>query len=154
VSDPATELRGFDRSLPMALLSAREAAMQHFRPMLAEHDLTEQQWRVLRALLAAGIPVGVSDLVGATNLLAPSLTRILANLESRALITRRTDPADQRRAEVTLSPTGQHLVDRVAPESEQIYLSIEERFGGKRLASLIGELHELSTLLTPADGGT
>ena len=31
------------RSLPMALLRAREVIMAHFRPMLARHDITEQQ---------------------------------------------------------------------------------------------------------------
>ena len=37
-------MRPFDASLPMALLQAREAAMRLFRPLLAEHDLTDQRW--------------------------------------------------------------------------------------------------------------
>ena len=36
-------MRPFQQSLPMALLGAREATMQRFRPMLAEFGLTEQQ---------------------------------------------------------------------------------------------------------------
>ena len=43
-------LREFDRSLPMALLRAREAVMARFRPLFRLHGVTEQQWRVLRAL--------------------------------------------------------------------------------------------------------
>ena len=43
-------LRQFEHSLPMELLKAREAAMAKFRPMLRDHGLTEQQWRVIRAL--------------------------------------------------------------------------------------------------------
>ncbi|MGB8973723.1 MAG: homoprotocatechuate degradation operon regulator HpaR, partial [Pseudomonas capeferrum] len=35
-------------SLTLSLLQAREAAMAFFRPLLNEHDLTEQQWRVIR----------------------------------------------------------------------------------------------------------
>ena len=58
-TSPAAVIRSFDKSLPMALLRTREAAMQHFRPLLAEHDLTEQQWRVLRALNAASEPIDV-----------------------------------------------------------------------------------------------
>ena len=46
----ASHLRDFEQSLPMELLKAREAAMARFRPMLRSHGLTEQQWRVLRAL--------------------------------------------------------------------------------------------------------
>ena len=35
-------------SLTLTLLQAREAAMAFFRPSLNQHDLTEQQWRVIR----------------------------------------------------------------------------------------------------------
>lgn len=148
-----SELRGFNASLPMALLSARESAMRLFRPMLAEHDLTEQQWRVLRALRAESEPVDVGALVAATSLLAPSLTRILTNLAERNLIDRTTHPDDQRRSLISLSEVGGKLVARISPESERIYGSIEDRFGQRRLAALIGELHELSGLLNSDEAG-
>src|SRR4051794_24912283 len=45
-------MRDFSQSLPMALLRAREAVMRQFRPSLRQHGLTEQQWRILRALAA------------------------------------------------------------------------------------------------------
>jgi len=53
-SSPARRvpMREFSRSLPMSLLRAREAVMRQFRPSLRRHDLTEQQWRILRALAA------------------------------------------------------------------------------------------------------
>ena len=43
-------IRGFNQSLPMMLLKAREAAMSRFRPMLRKHNLTEQRWRVIRVI--------------------------------------------------------------------------------------------------------
>ena len=70
-----TELRSFDDSLPMALLKARERAMRVFRPVLADHDLTEQQWRVLRALSSASTELDIGEIADATFLLGPSLTR-------------------------------------------------------------------------------
>ena len=51
-ADKSLPLRDFQHSLPMELLKAREAAMARFRPMLRSHGLTEQQWRVIRALAA------------------------------------------------------------------------------------------------------
>jgi len=36
------------------LLQAREAAMAFFRPLLNEHEMTEQQWRVFRILRQQG----------------------------------------------------------------------------------------------------
>jgi homoprotocatechuate degradation regulator HpaR len=144
-TDPA--MRSFDASLPMALLQAREAAMQHFRPVLAGHDLTEQQWRVLRALSATLAPVDVGALVDATSLLAPSVTRILAKLEERGLIDRATAEEDLRRSVISLSANGVALVGDIAPRSEATYSMIEAEFGRQRLEALMSELHHLATVL-------
>ncbi len=51
---PHLPMRAFSSSLPMALLRAREAVMRRFRPGLRDHGVTEQQWRVLRALAGLG----------------------------------------------------------------------------------------------------
>lgn len=136
-------LRGFDRSLPMALLRSRESLMRRFRPVLADHGLTEQQWRVLRALAASQLSMDVGEIADATFLLGPSLSRILSNLEQRSLIIREPDPDDQRRSSVKLSREGRNLFGRVAPKSEQIYGEIEDRFGADRLTELLHLLNEL-----------
>lgn len=139
-------MRSFTASLPMALLRARETAMQLFRPMLAAHELTEQQWRVLRALSSAHTPTDAGDVAELTVLLPPSLSRILVNLEERGLVARRPDPSDQRRNMITLTSSGQATVREVAPESEQRYSIIEAAFGTDRLHRLLSELHDLAEL--------
>ena len=136
-------MRSFDDSLPMALLQAREAAMRLFRPLLAKHDLTEQQWRVLRALAASTQDLEVGEIAEQTFLLSPSLTRILSNLEGRQLISRATVAKDQRRSAISLTGSGHDLVTDIAPKSETIYSLIEAAFGSKRLASLLDELTDL-----------
>lgn len=140
-------MRPFSSSLPMALLQARESAMRLFRPMLADHDLTEQQWRVLRALTANGDPVDAGRLAEQTFLLAPSLSRILANLEDRGLIDRNVDETDQRRALLSLSARGAEQVAAIAPESERLYGQIEAAFGGRRLIELLDELHQFTAII-------
>ncbi len=45
-----TAIRPFAHSLPMRLLRVREALMQNFRPHLLAHGMSEQQWRIVRAL--------------------------------------------------------------------------------------------------------
>ena len=73
-----TSLRDFSRSLPMALMRTREAVMEQFRPLLREHGITEQQWRVLRAL--SGVrKVNASELAEITCISMPSLSRILVH---------------------------------------------------------------------------
>src|SRR6202051_4864901 len=80
-------MRDFSRSLPMSLLRAREAVMGHFRASLRDHGLTEQQWRILRALAAIDA-IEVTELARVAFLLGPSLSRILRALEERHLIVR------------------------------------------------------------------
>src|SRR5436853_6290640 len=102
---PRLPMREFSRSLPMSLLRAREAVMRQFRPSLRHHGLTEQQWRILRALTAVDA-IEVTELARTAFLLGPSLSRILRDLEARDLIERRTPEADLRRGEVSISPKG------------------------------------------------
>lgn len=120
--------------------------MRRFRPILSRHDLTEQQWRVLRALAGAGRPLDVGEIAQVTFLLGPSLSRILANLDDRRLIVRRPDPTDQRRSEVRLSAGGRRLFEQIAPSSEAAYMDIETEFGPERLRQLMSLLKTLEKL--------
>jgi homoprotocatechuate degradation regulator HpaR len=140
-------MRAFSNSLPMALLRAREAVMRRFRPSLRSHGVTEQQWRVLRAL--AGPPaLEISELAAETCLLAPSLSRILPQLEARGLIVRQAVPGDLRRASVALTVAGLEFIAAHAPQSEATYRAIEQRFGAERLGQLFALLQELEQSLT------
>lgn len=152
-SDPAVAsarrvpMRDFSRSLPMSLLRAREAVMRQFRPSLRHHGLTEQQWRILRAL-AAVETIEVTELARTAFLLGPSLSRILRDLEARDLIERRVAEADQRRAVVSISTDGLKLIEAVAPSSEAIYAAITRRYGARKLAELQDILHALEHSLS------
>ena len=137
-------MRDFSRSLPMSLLRAREAVMKQFRPSLRHHGLTEQQWRILRALAAVDA-IEVTELARVAFLLGPSLSRILRDLEARQLIDRRTAKADLRRGLVSISPKGLKLIELVAPTSEAIYAAITQRYGAQRLAELQDMLAALET---------
>jgi homoprotocatechuate degradation regulator HpaR len=152
-SDPAdatrvrrVPMRDFGRSLPMSLLRAREAVMRQFRPSLRSHGLTEQQWRILRALAAVDA-IEVTELARVAFLLGPSLSRILRDLEASHLIERKLAKADLRRSVVSISARGLRLIEAVAPTSEAIYAAITRRYGARKLAELQDMLHELERSL-------
>lgn len=126
----------------MALLRAREAVMEHFRPHLRRHGVTEQQWRVLRALSSVNRTTA-GDLAALTMLSAPSLSRILRDLARRRLIVRKGSQTDLRSSWISLSAAGRAFLNRVAPESEQAYGAIEKAIGRGRLAALQESLSEL-----------
>jgi homoprotocatechuate degradation regulator HpaR len=146
VATRGVPMRAFSKSLPMELLRAREAVMRRFRPGLRGHGVTEQQWRILRALAHSGA-LEVSQLAEATCLLAPSLSRILPELESRQLISRKQADSDARRSVITLERKGLRLIATHAPYSEQVYNDIALTFGPERLEQLFNLLHELESCL-------
>jgi homoprotocatechuate degradation regulator HpaR len=122
-------IRDFSRSLPMALLRAREAVMARFRPMLREHGITEQQWRVLRALHSAHAPMSASDLAHQTLLSLPSLSRLLKTLEERRAIGRKAHKDDLRSTQISISTTGAKIVLAIAPFAELHYADIARSLG-------------------------
>src|SRR3954468_10574932 len=140
-------MREFSRSLPMSLLRAREAVMRQFRPSLRQHGLTEQQWRILRALTAVEA-IEVTELAHVAFLLGPSLSRILRDLEARHLIERKVAKADLRRGVVSISAKGLKLMEAVAPSSEAIYAAITRRYGARKLAELQDMLGALERSLS------
>jgi homoprotocatechuate degradation regulator HpaR len=146
VARKALPMRPFSESLPMALLRTREAVMRLFRPGLRKSGVTEQQWRILRALAHAG-PMEVTELAESTFLLAPSLSRILPDMEKRQLISRAQVDSDLRRSVVTLEPKGLRLIALHAPYSEQVYAQIAKRFGEQKVTALFRLLHELEESL-------
>ncbi|WP_138145341.1 homoprotocatechuate degradation operon regulator HpaR [Brucella sp. 10RB9215] len=137
--------RNTRRSVPIALLRAREAVMSHFRPMLAQHDITEQQWRVIRILAETDI-VDASEMAERAFILAPSLTRIIRSLEERGIITKTKDENDGRRVLLQITPAGLAIIKEVAPESRLIYQMIEERFGRERIDQLLDMLDDLAAI--------
>ena len=136
-------IRGFNQSLPMMLLKAREAAMSRFRPMLRKHNLTEQRWRVIRVIYEHN-QIDAGELAEKSFLLSPSLTRILRYLESEKIVLRSGDIKDQRRSVFRLTNKGKEIINRVAPETESIYSDIERIFGSKEFRRIFNLLEKFS----------
>lgn len=138
----------------MALLRARELTMGYFRPMLNEHGLTEQQWRVIRVLQEYG-ELEFHDLSRVAWIQPPSLTGILTRLERAALVRRTRSHSDQRRLHLSLSRAGLRRFETVSREAEQRYGLIERRLGPARLKSLmkiLGEFDRLEPASAPGRG--
>ena len=131
------------RSLPIALLRAREAVMAKFRPMLAQHDMNEQQWRVIRVLGEAG-ELDATELADRALVLAPSLTRMMKALKTRKLIILRKDKNDGRRTLVSATPAAKALINEISPESAAIYRELEQTFGAKEMNQLLDLLEAVS----------
>lgn len=116
--------------------------MKKFQPSLKAHNLSAQQWRVIRALEARG-NLDISELSEHCYLLMPSLSRIIQNLEVRELVHRTNSKSDQRRSVISLAQSGKELFDQVAPKSVERYDFITQKFGPGKLELLYELLDEL-----------
>ncbi len=142
---PPRPLRRTRRSLPIALLRARETVMGPIRDMLATSGVNEQKWRVLRVLEERG-PTDLTTLASEACLLLPSLTRMVRPMEEEGLICRSTPAEDRRRVLVQITGTGRNLIAEHAAASAAIFAEIEQKYGQDRLESLLDLLEDLQKI--------
>jgi homoprotocatechuate degradation regulator HpaR len=142
---PAQILR--HRNLPLLMLQARELVVGHFRPLLKTHRITEQQWRILRALLEHG-PLEPRQISEICCLSSPSLAGVLARMDEVGLVSRERLSNDQRRLSVSLTTKSHALANSMAAEIEAIYAMIEDHVGKDKIEDFYQTLDELIRVLT------
>jgi homoprotocatechuate degradation regulator HpaR len=142
----ASRMPPFSRSLPMLLLWVREELMRRFRQSMRVHGLTDQQWRVIRALTETE-SLEIVELGARCCLHPASLSRILPKLAAVGIVSRRPNAEDQRRVIVSLTPRGWRLFESAIPTSERIYDQVARDVGPERLEHAYAVLEELVALL-------
>ena len=138
-------MRKFDDSLPLKLLKARESAMSFFRPILQDISLTEQQWRVIRALNEFGA-IESKQLAECCCILSPSLTGIIKRLEQQNFVQRQKSAEDQRRVLLSLTEHAKQVFDEVSPRLEQRYVKMTEQLGEENMQKLKELLSLIATV--------
>lgn len=131
------------RSLPIALIRARETVMAPIRQMLIQSGITEQQWRILRILAEDG-PMDSSTLAHRASLLRPSVTRIVHSMTQRGLLQQLQDEEDRRRLILTIAPEGQRIIDDNLEQALAIAARWQDRLGHKRYDALLDLLADLA----------
>lgn len=132
-------------SLTLTLLQAREATMAFFRPALNAHDLTEQQWRVIRILRQQG-ELESHQLAELACILKPSMSGVLKRLERDGIVARRKSPEDQRRVFINLTVKGQQAFLAMSEEMGRNYDKILSQFGEEKLQQLMQLLDEMKKI--------
>lgn len=133
------------RSLPIALLRARERVMGPIRGLLTDLGITEQQWRVLRVLDEGG-PMEPTRISEQACLLLPSLTRILQKLDEKALIRRQPDKIDRRRQIVQITARGARLIEENLAHNQAVLDDVRDQMGPERYDMLLDLLNELDKM--------
>lgn len=110
------------------------------------HRLTLNEWRTM-VVLASHPGVAATDVVEATGLDKMSVSRAIAALARQGRLVKEADPAEARRARLTLSDTGEALYRRIgaaaAVREAQLFAGVsaaEQAQMGRTLDRLIAAL--------------
>jgi homoprotocatechuate degradation regulator HpaR len=142
---PTSEMRSTDRSLPIALLRARETVMLPIREMLSRSNISEQKWRVLRVVSESGA-MDQTLIAQRACLLLPSLTRIIKAMEQDGLLVRTPGADDKRKSMVTITADGQAIIDTHAVESNMLFENLQKEFGREDMRTLLDLLEKLQNI--------
>ncbi len=137
----------YEETIGAVLIGANERVIAPLRPVLRKHNITEPQWRVMRVVNDRW-PTHATEIAQISQLRAPSVTRILQELDERGLVVREADVGDRRRRLVSLSDEGRRLVETTSRVMVGILDEYADLFGARRLARLSEELRALSAALS------
>jgi MarR family transcriptional regulator, transcriptional regulator for hemolysin len=128
-----------DASLGFLLNKAALAMRRALDGQLAPHGLTAPQWSLLARIATQGGLTQVA--LGELSLFdRATTTGILARLEARGLISRRTHPDDPRAKAVHLTPAGASLYARLPGLAERVNTQASQGIGAsdrRRLVELL-----------------
>ena len=140
------ELPPYEYTLGATLIGAKEAVIAPLRPVLRKYSVTEAQWRVMR-VINDRVAIDATRIAEVGSIRAPSVSRILRELNQRRLILCQPDDHDRRRTLIALSSAGKEIVRRTSHEMAGILESRARLFGADRMDRLIHELQALMVML-------
>ena len=107
-------------SLPMILSRTLDGVMPVYRALFQEHAITDQQWRVMRALWEQK-HLTSKQISEITLLPSPSLVGILDRLEKKGFVGRLRSVEDRRLVYIIPTQAGRKLQELMLPKIEQIH---------------------------------
>lgn len=128
------------------LAAASDAASAQFHAKVRKAGLRVPEWRVL-ACLADTDGAMITQLARRALAEQSRLTRIIAQMEDRGLLIRRSDPADGRRVRVYLTDSGRALAAELVPQAQKHEAALMEMLQGNEGAQLKPALKSLLAAL-------
>ncbi len=150
------EMPGLDSHLCFALYAASNHMTRLFAPFLEDLGVTYPQYLVLVVLWERG-PQGVGDLAALLRMDFGTLSPMLKRLETKGLLTRRRQAADERRVLIELTPKGVSLRKRTEEMLGEFYcflnMPLAELFDLKdRLRHFVASAGSKQTALKASEG--
>lgn len=141
MDDDRLELDGF---IPYRLSVMQQEVSRTIAAAYAEkHGLMRHDWRVMAAL-GCGQPLSANEVCGCTNMDKVQVSRAIARLKRKGLVTRQQDAGDRRRSSLHLTGRGEAIYRDIVPAARAREAELLEALGTaelKQLDRLIDKLY-------------
>lgn len=133
------------KAVVIAILHSADRLRRQATEMLAPHDITLQQFNVLRILRGAR-PDGLCTLTIAQRMIeeTPGITRLIDRLEKKGLVRRVRSEEDRRQVWCRITPAGERLLTRLDDPVEAFDRAAVHGLSSAdqdHLTALLGQLH-------------
>jgi DNA-binding MarR family transcriptional regulator len=132
------------KAVVIEILRSADRLRRRGEALLAPHDVTLQQFNVLRILRGAR-PAGLCTLAIAERMIeqTPGITRLIDRLEKKGLVRRVRSEEDRRQVWCRITPAGERLLARLDDPVEQFDRAAVRGLSPAdqdRLTALLGQL--------------
>ncbi|MCF8590045.1 MarR family transcriptional regulator [Gordonia sp. HY285] len=144
------EYRSVATGEPEGMAQAADAlylAMRKARTAHSSGGLSQAQIALLDPLSSPEDALAVGQLAGKSGVTIPTATRMLQQLESKGILTRRRSQEDERRVLVSLTVEGAELLGRHRVELRGRQLRAAQIFTSSERAQLIEYMRRLTTVI-------
>jgi DNA-binding MarR family transcriptional regulator len=139
-----------DEFIPYQLYRVTNKLNARLLTRLRSMRINPSQWRVLSVLKANGA-MSINDIVDATIIAQPTVSRVVARLERAGKITRRAAAHDSRVVEISLTPEGVAAFKQIVPAALRHQDLAFRGISRKDIAHLVRTLMRIERNIESAD---
>ena len=131
-----------DGFFPYRLYRASKKLQLRLQTRLRAMRMSPSQWRVISVLKAYGA-LSIGEIVEATLMEQPTISRVVARLEKNGLVTRRPSTRDSRMALISLTAPGVEVFKQIIPAALRHQELALNGIGRKEIAQVIATLEKI-----------
>jgi DNA-binding MarR family transcriptional regulator len=128
-----------DTFFPYRLYRASEKLQLRLQTRLRDMRMSPSQWRVLSVLKSYG-SLSIGEIVEATLMEQPTISRVVSRLEKNGLVARRPSARDSRMTLISLTPAGSEVFKQIVPAALRHQEQALSGLGRKEIARLVATL--------------
>jgi MarR family transcriptional regulator, organic hydroperoxide resistance regulator len=139
-----------DTFFPYRLYRASEKLQLRLHARLRALRMSSSQWRVISVLKAYGA-LSIGEIVEATLMEQPTISRVVARLEKNDLVARRPSTRDSRMTLISLTTAGAEMFKQIVPAALRHQDLALEGIPRKDIAQLIATLERIEQNIEGGD---